>query len=394
MFADVIGPSFIFWPVGCGDTTTIVVSDDEIIQVDINDKVMAADDDNEHIPIVDELVARLPKRYGKPYLSCFVLTHPDLDHCRGFADLLKRVVIGEIWHTPRIFREYEDAKVLCDDAKAFRKEAHRRAARSIDAGGDPGSGNRVRIIGYASELFKPGQRYEGFPTELFYTRPGQVISMLDGEEARDRFRVFVHAPFKSGLADARNETSLAMQVTIGPENPIQALLLGDLSYPTLMQVFEETHRHKNEVMLSWNVLLAPHHCSKKVMYERDADGNDVLQRDIMEELAKCQLSPGYIVASSPEFPGNNSSGDNPPHRKARNRYEEIVNDEFVCTGEVSTPETVRPIIFSATPRGMVLTGADYRLSESAEKSLAAAIARARGVAAPPSAKVGFGADAV
>ena len=89
-------------------------------------------------------------------------------------------------------------------------------------------------------------------------------------------------------------------------------------------------------MLSWNVLLAPHHCSKKAMYERDADGNDVLQEDIMQELAKCQLSPGYIVASSPEFPGKNSSGDNPPHRKARNRYEEIVNDQFVCTGEVST----------------------------------------------------------
>jgi beta-lactamase superfamily II metal-dependent hydrolase len=44
--------------------------------------------------LVDELVAKLPQRDGKPYLSCFVLTHPDQDHCRGFADLLKRVVIN------------------------------------------------------------------------------------------------------------------------------------------------------------------------------------------------------------------------------------------------------------------------------------------------------------
>jgi len=28
----------------------------------------------------------------------------------------------------------------------------------IDMGGDPGPGNRVRIIGYASELFEPGER--------------------------------------------------------------------------------------------------------------------------------------------------------------------------------------------------------------------------------------------
>ena len=83
MFADVSGPSFIFWPVGCGDTTTIVVSETEVVQIDINDKLMADEEGNEHIPIVDELVATLPKRNGKPYLSWFVLTHPDLDHCRG-----------------------------------------------------------------------------------------------------------------------------------------------------------------------------------------------------------------------------------------------------------------------------------------------------------------------
>lgn len=387
MFADVKGPSFIFWPVGCGDSTTIVVSDNEVIQVDINDKQMADDEDNEHIPIVDELVAKLPQKDGKPYLSCFILTHPDLDHCRGFADLLERVTIGEIWHTPRIFREYEDECDLSADAIAFREEAHRRAERSIEVGGDPGAGDRVRIIGY-SELFEPGDRYEGFPTDQFYTRPGGEITMLDGEDAANRFHVFVHAPFKDGMADARNETSLAMRVIIGsPGNVMKGLFLGDLSYPTLMQVFDQTHAHENEEMLEWNVLLSPHHCSKKAMYE-----DNVLQQDIMDEFAKSQLSPGYIVASSNEFPGLNHAGDNPPHRKARNRYEEIVNDEFLCTGEVSTPEQVQPIIFSVTEHGIELEIEDYQMSEEAETSLAAAVQKARGSDAPPATKVGFGAE--
>lgn len=390
MFANVSGPSFVFWPVGCGDTTTVVVSDTEVLQIDINDKAMAADDGNNHIPIVDELVARLPNRNGKPYLSCFALSHPDLDHCRGFADLLKRVTIGEIWHTPRIFREYEDAKKLSDDAIAFRKEAHRRATRAIEAGGDPGAGHRVRIIGYASELFEPGKRYYGFPQDAFYTRPGNAIVTLDGADVGDRFHAFVHAPFKSGLADERNETSLAMQITIGPGNPIRGLFLGDISYPTLMQIFEETHRHNNDAMLAWNVLLAPHHCSKKAMYERDSNGNDVRKDDVLTELAACQLNPGYIIASSDEFPGNNSSGDNPPHVKARNRYEEIVNTNFLCTGEISKPDHLRPIVFSATASGLVVNSDDYQISEAAENALAAAIARTRGTAAPPSTKVGFG----
>lgn len=387
MFAQVKGPSFIFWPVGTGDTTTIVVSETEVVQIDINDKQMADEEGNEHIPIVDELVAKLPKKDGRPYLSCFILTHPDLDHCRGFADLLDRVTIGEIWHTPRIFREYEDECDLSDDAIAFREEAHRRAERSIEHGGDPGGGDRVRIIGY-SELFQPGERYEGFPQDEFYTRPGQAVTMLDGVNASDRLHVFVHAPFKDGLADARNETSLAMRVTIGSSgHAMKGLFLGDLSYPTLMQVFEETHNHDNDFMLQWNVLLAPHHCSKKAMYE-----DNVLQEDVMQEFADSQLSPGYVIASSNEFPNSNSVGDNPPHRKARNRYEEIVNDEFLCTGEVSTPQQVQPIILSVTANGIQLEIEHYEMSEIAETTLAAAIARARGNNTPPTTKVGFGAE--
>jgi hypothetical protein len=386
MLADVKGPSFIFWPVGTGDTTTIVVSKTEVVQIDINDKQLADEEDNEHIPVVDELVATLPKVNGKPYLSCFILTHPDLDHCRGFTDLLNRVVIGEIWHTPRIFREYEDACDLSDDAIAFRKEAHRRAKSCIKAGGDPGPGDRVRIIGY-SELFEAGERYEGFPQDEFYTRPGQAITRLDGVDASNRFHVFVHAPFKEGLADARNETSLALHVTIGsPGNIMQALMLGDLSYPTLMQIFNQTHAHGNDDMLKWNILLSPHHCSKKAMYE-----GDTLKDDVMKEFANSQLSSGYIVASSNEFPHSNSGGDNPPHRKARNRYEEIVNDRFLCTGEVSTPEQLQPIIFSITTSGIELQIENYVMSESAKSTLAAAIEKARGSNSPPTTKVGFGA---
>lgn len=385
MFADVTGPSFIFWPVGCGDTTTVVVSENEIVQIDINDKRMADEESNEHIPIVDELVARLPQRDGKPYLSCFVLTHPDLDHCRGFADLLKRVSIGEIWHTPRIFREYEDAEELSDDALAFRKEAHRRAGASIEVGGDPGAGDRVRIIGYASELFIPGARYEGFPQDQFYTRPGKSIDTLDGNDVAERFSAFIHAPFKQSLADARNETSLAMQVTIGAGNPMRGLFLGDLSYPSVMQVFGETHRHGNEDKLQWNVLLAPHHCSKKVMYE-----DDVFRQDVMDEFEASELTPGFVIASSTQFRRSDSPGDNPPHRLARARYELITNDKFLCTGHESTPERVRPIILTASPGGVVLAGDDYRMSERAEAALIEAIAVAEGRNAPPQTKVGFG----
>jgi hypothetical protein len=261
----------------------------------------------------------------------------------------------------------------------------------LTVGGDPGAGDRVRIIGY-SALFEPGQRYHGFPDE-FRTRPGAHIVMLDGINASDRFHVFIHGPFKGGVADARNETSVAMRVIVGSsEYRMFGLFLGDVSYPTLMQIFEETHNHDNDFMLCWNVLLAPHHCSKKVMYERDAEGREMLRQDAMDELQTPQLDVGYVVASSPEFPASNSPGDNPPHLKARRRYEEIVNTAFVCTGEYSTPENVRPIIFTVTESGITLVGEDYEISDGARATLAGAVDQARGRAAPPTAKVGFGSE--
>src|SRR4030095_8311618 len=114
---------FVFWPVGCGDSTTIVVKRNEIIvQLDLHHMQKADDSEDPAWPIIDELGRLLPQKNGKPYLSVFMLTHPDEDHILGFADLLKKVTIGEIWHTPRIFRDYDDKAVLCDDAKVFRKE--------------------------------------------------------------------------------------------------------------------------------------------------------------------------------------------------------------------------------------------------------------------------------
>jgi beta-lactamase superfamily II metal-dependent hydrolase len=386
MFGGLSHQSFVFWPVGCGDCTTVVINDSVVMQIDLNDGAIAEADDNERIPVVDELVAKLPEKNGRPYLSCLALTHPDWDHCKGYRDLAKRVTIGELWHTPRVFREFH--KDMSDDAKAFRKEAKRRVAATIAAGGDPGAGNRVRIIGYDQLLQEDD--YRGFP-RTFFTRPGSSIGLLDGQNWTGTFSAFVHAPFVDDSAGQRNETSLAMQVElVAGQRAMRGLFLGDLSYPTLRRIVDETRRHQNDDKLVWNALLAPHHCSKKAMYEKDLDGHDVRKQDILDDLEAAQAVGAFIIASSPPIPGSNSHGDNPPHAKARSRYEEIVSGQFLCTGEYSTADNMRPIILANTPSGVVLASGPFELSEEARADIAAVVARARGVTAPPAAKVGFG----
>ena len=230
---------FVFWPVGTGDSTAIIVTENEInVQIDLHHMEKAADSDDPAWSIVDELVRLLPKKNGKPYLSVFMLTHPDEDHILGFRELLRKVDIGEIWHTPRIFRDDEESNPLCEDAEAFRKEVDRRRKAIIAYPKHVKAGDRVRLIGH-DDILKD-DKYKDFPRERTST-PGTLVTTLDDTDVADCFEAFVHAPFKADAEDSRNNTSLSLQVTLKQgEQTGKAFFFGDREYPTIKQIFKVT----------------------------------------------------------------------------------------------------------------------------------------------------------
>ena len=374
----------IFWSVGTGDSTTFVVKEDKVIfQIDLRHMAKSEDDEDDHAELIDELEERLPKKDDHPYLSTFALTHPDLDHIQGFEELLKRVTIGELWFSPRIFREHTED--LCEDACAFREEAHRRVTATIDSGGDPGAGDRVRIIGYDSLLEE--DHYAGFPQE-FFTVPGNSVTMLDGEDHEADFQAFVHAPFKEDIEGGdKNDTSLALQIVLGDDPSSGGVLMfGDLKYPTIRKIFDESEAHGNNDKLAWTVMLAAHHCSKSVMYQKE-DGKDVLKQDILDDIDAAQVGDAVIVSSSESIPSSNSSGDNPPHAKAKDRYEEIAVGGFLCTHDDG--EAKKPLRFVLDGSTFVHTTDDADAGAQAS-ALAGAVKEARGSDDTPAEKVGFG----
>jgi len=377
-----------FWPVGTGDSTTFVVRPNEIIfQVDLRHSQKSEDEETDCAPIIDHLEEHLPKVNGKPYLSAFAITHPDRDHIQGFEELLERVTVGELWFSPRIFREHDDDPgSLGDDAKAFREEAHRRVTATIEAGGDPGAGNRVRLIGYDTLLEE--EHYQGFPQEFFCVA-GDVVQALDGEDLSGEFRAFIHGPFKQGTDEDvgdRNDTSVAMQVVLGGDPSVGGVLLfGDHKYPVLRKIFDVTKAHGNEENLRWQVLLAPHHCSKSVMYQVEEE-KLVLKQDILDDLEEYQVGAGYVVASANCIPTSNKDGDNPPHALAKARYQEIVTGGFVCTHDDG--DEAEPLKFTAN--GSDIGYAETKSVSKSAGTLAAAVSEARGSNETPSTKVGFG----
>lgn len=344
----------VFWPVGTGDSTTVVISDQIVLQIDLHDLALADEDDTPEAPVVDLLAESLPQVDETPYLAAFALTHADKDHCLGFADLLEKVHIGELWATPRLWREYQmdDAPALCPDAQAFQEEAERRVAAvmaAIAKGDEVASGDRIVIIGYDTDHDK--HAYAELPEE-FKSGPGKTITTIDGVDCSDTFEAFIHAPFADDCASARNDTSLAMHLTITEANGAsgRVLMFGDLAHETIMKVFTYSEYYERNQYLDYDVLLAPHHCSKKVMFIPDADGKDVLQKDVTDAFARHANEGAVVVCSSGPIPAQDKPRDNPPHLKAYNRYREVV-DEVIVTMSWPAGDAVAPVVFVVNETG-------------------------------------------
>lgn len=386
--------SVIYWPVGTGDTTSLVLKPgDLIMQIDLHHLEKADNADEPEWPVIDYLVKALPKRNGRPYLAVFVLTHPDQDHIRGFAELLKKVDIGELWHTPKVFRDQSDQEGLCEDAKAFRKEADRRRKAILAAPNAIKSGDRLRVIGHDDILLE--DKYKDLPAAC-KSRPGERVTLVDGNDLSKHFQAFIHAPFKDDQAKDKNNTSLSLNVVLWEgEKYGQFFFFGDREYPTIKRIFETTEMTKgsekdNTPYLFWNVMLCAHHCSKAVMYWQDEeDTEEIFKQDIMDFFEKYSRDKkGYIVASShSDF--SDEDGKNPPHLKARKRYEEIVEAKhFLCTHEHPSKTLPEPIIFIVDSNGFQYQPPKGKAD--AVKSLVGAVTAARGGSAPPKEQVGFG----
>ena len=183
------------------------------MQIDLRHLEKADDPEEPEWPIIDHLVKALPKKIGRPYLALFVLTHPDKDHIQGFGELMKKVDIGELWHTPKVFRDQSDQETTCDDAKVFRKEVDRRRKAILASPNAIKSGNRLRVIGHDEILSE--EKYKDLPADC-KSRPGEKVSYVDGIDLTGDFQAFIHAPFADDQAKEKNNTSLALNVVLLP----------------------------------------------------------------------------------------------------------------------------------------------------------------------------------
>ena len=211
-----------FYPVGNGDCDLITIGGaNKKMMFDCNFRKEAEEDNDNMYNVLDDLLTNelTSKRCGLPFLDAFLLTHPDQDHCRSVAEKFylgdpdnvpqsakddKKILIGELWYSPRVFEELTGE--LNADAKAIKKEAKRRMNLfKSDSDKADKDGNRIRIIGWTNS-----PDLEGLEDRI--VTPGDTISEVNGTTCR-YFEMFIHAPFKDDIAgEDRNMTSIASQL--------------------------------------------------------------------------------------------------------------------------------------------------------------------------------------
>lgn len=361
--------SIKFYPVGNGDCNLITIGGvNKKMMFDCNFRQKAEDDNDDMYDVLDDLLTNelTSKKCGLPFIDAFLLTHPDQDHCRSFADKFylgdpdcvtqsdkdnKKILIGELWYSPRVFEELSGD--LNADAKAFKKEAERRMALyKSDSKKADRNGNRIRIIGWTDNPVLKG-------LENRIVTPNNTISEVNGYPCR-YFEMFIHAPFKKDIeGEDRNMTSIVAQLRFksdkNKDDIARIFLAGDSEWRVIEKIVDMTN---NDDFLKWDLMEAPHHCSYKFFADnREEDANQA-SLDFLNKREE-----GAFVVSSSKVIKQNS--DNPPCQKAKNRYTNRVGESnFFCTSGEKDGDTEKPIVFDIEDGEVVLREDEKKEKES------------------------------
>lgn len=339
-----------FFPVGNGDMTLITTESDLKLLVDLNIRSAADDPDDDTPDVASELRKRLSRdELGRLYVDVLVLSHPDKDHCTGLREhfhlgtpttwskAADKILVREIWSSPMVFRRATKKNVLCDDAKAFSREARRRVRLFREEWGSQGDGDRVRILGEDEDGKTDG-------LESITVRVDEEFRLRS--DVRDRARLL--APLPKSDADgeevlSKNNSSTILRFSLvggGAADKCRFLTGGDAEVAIWERLWR---RHQwNTEWLSYDLLQAPHHCSwHSLSYDSWSEkGEDAEVCEDARSALSGVRSGGTIVASSNAI---EDDGNDPPCIRAKREYEAIVSDvsgSFECVGEPEEAPTV------------------------------------------------------
>lgn len=355
----------IFYPVGNGDTTQIILAGGRRVLFDFCHRQKGEKEEHPEIDLKKRLRDELAS-VERDYFDVVAFTHADADHIQGSTDFFElqhaqkyqgngRIKIKQLWVPAAMLLEEAALDQQSDEFVILRQEARHRLLEGKD----------ILVFSRPPKLMswlKSKLKEAGLPPDArdhFFVDAGEVV---DGFTLHaDNAEFFCHSPFIEhcdGGDVIRNDAALVFNVRLRADGAdYDYLHVGDTEWEDLERIVGTTRAHKNDSRLVWNLFNIPHHCSYLGLSDEKGE-KETTPNPLVEELLLMGEENAYIVSCSKPIPNSKDAYEQtpPPHIQARNAYEKYLKKvggrKFLVTME--EPDTIHPepLIFDITSSGV------------------------------------------
>jgi hypothetical protein len=349
-----------FYPVGCGDSSQIVLANGRRILMDFHHIADTEVNNRPEINLANQLREELAEA-SRDYYDIAAFTHGDEDHIKASSDFLElehadkycgagRIKVRELWlPAAMVVEDVEQDKQLTDRA-LLRKEALYRLRQ----------GKGIRIFS-KPELLKDKLAVLGIDFESrkhLFVDAGTLVPGFS--IAADGVEFFVHSPFVAHTDqgdDLRNTCALIFNVRFLVDGTqTDYLAIGDSEYGVLEEIVGITEAHGRMDRLAWDLYNIPHHCSYLALGP-EKGAKETVPVDRVRQLLMQGRSQAYLISSSDPIDTTCAAYEQtlPPHVQAKNAYEshlkQVRGRRFLVTMEEPNRAHPKPLIFEITGGG-------------------------------------------
>ena len=344
-------PLLRFYPVGNGDCSQIILSNDKRLLFDFRHLDKGEDDKTPPIDLKQTLKEEL-EEVDRNYFDVVAFTHADDDHIKGSTEFFElrhakkyqgddRIKIDTLWVPAAMILE-ENAT---GEDRILRQEARYRLIE----------GEGIRVFSKPDKL-KDWLEHNGLSIadrEHLISDAGTLVPEFTLKN--DEVEFFVHSPFVAHVDDnettQRNSSSIILQAKfqVG-ETTSHYIMIGDTESTALDEIVDITKKHDNEERLNWDIYNVPHHCSYLALADEKGKKETTPTENVKWLLE--QGNKGCMMISSSDPIEEEYDQMQPPHIQAKNCYERYLKDNkgrepFLITMEhpnKSTPEPIEIVI--------------------------------------------------
>lgn len=353
----------IFYPVGNGDTSQIVLENGKRILFDFRHLKKAQNSKEPEIDLKNRLREEL-KEAGKSSFDVVAFTHGDRDHIENSTEFFElryaekyqgedRIKIDTLWVPAAMILEKATNDQQSDEFVIWRQEARHRLkeGKGIRVFSKP---DKLKEWLEANELTVESRRH-------LITDAGQIVPEFTLKD--DGVEFFCHSPFIKHVDegdDLRNDAALIFNVRFkSGSNTFDYLAVGDSTWEVLSDIIDTTKFHKNDNRLEWDIFNIPHHCSYLALSD-DKGETETEPKPLVKELLQKGKNGAYLVSSSKPISNSKEGHEQPlpPHIQAKKCYErylrEVGGSKFLVTMEEPNTKEPKPIIFKIESSGITL----------------------------------------